>query len=486
MIGNKKLLILIFAICIIENSYSTDVNETDERLSITPQAIEAMSNPNYLVTSGDVYELTYLAGSHPVIYKIVADNTYTIRVSNLSTINVKGLTFSQLKKQVENIVIKNYPMSGVQFILISPGIFNVYVKGEVKEAFHIKTTALTNLSSILNDTLTPYSSTRDIEIISSSGKKREFDLFKAMRYGDFSQNPFLRPGDTVNVKRLKRKVTISGCVERPGTYQLLDGENIQELIETYGGGLKEFANNSKITITSHSKSPDFPLGNSFVLTAKEDIDSYQIKNFDEVYIEDSFKLKNIIYFEGAIENNEKQPICAVLFNTGDDLVSVVRKNRTLFSSLSDVKNAYLIRKNKKIFENFDKIFYDINYDEKIILEAEDRIIVPSLQQIVTVAGAVINPGSYPYVPGKTYEYYIAVAGGFNTSQNDLSKVVIKNSLGKKLAKTDYILPDSIITAKTNSFSYHFNKYAPIITAISTIITAVISILTFTYGRNRLM
>ena len=38
-------------------------------------------------------------------------------------------------------------------------------------------------------------------------------------------------GETITVQRVERKVTISGSVERPGTYQLLAGENIKELIE---------------------------------------------------------------------------------------------------------------------------------------------------------------------------------------------------------------------------------------------------------------
>ena len=44
------------------------------------------------------------------------NSTYKIRVSNLGIVDASGKTFLELKKQVEDIVSKNYPMSG--------GIFN--------------------------------------------------------------------------------------------------------------------------------------------------------------------------------------------------------------------------------------------------------------------------------------------------------------------------------------------------------------------------
>ena len=48
---------------------------------------------------------------------------------------------------------------------------------------------------------------------------------------------------------MERKVYIYGSVERPGTYQLLPGENLKELVEYYGGGLTSLANTNKIKVT---------------------------------------------------------------------------------------------------------------------------------------------------------------------------------------------------------------------------------------------
>ena len=191
----------------------------------------AMSNTDYMVTAGDIYSLTYSANGIPVSYTIPVDPTYKIRVSNLAVLDASGKSFMTLKQQVEEIVQKNYPMSGVQFVLLNPASFKVTIKGEVKRTSEKQAWALTRLSSIVSGTTTGYSSIRDITVTSKNGKKRTYDLFKATRYGDLSQNPYVRPGDVIAINRIKRKVTIKGSIERPGTYELMKGENLKNLIE---------------------------------------------------------------------------------------------------------------------------------------------------------------------------------------------------------------------------------------------------------------
>ena len=82
-----------------------------------------------MVTPGDIYSLNYAVGTNPVSYKILVDTSYKIRVSNLAVLDATNKTYMQLKKQVEEIVSKNYPLSGVQFILTSPASFKITVTG---------------------------------------------------------------------------------------------------------------------------------------------------------------------------------------------------------------------------------------------------------------------------------------------------------------------------------------------------------------------
>ena len=234
----------------------TETEEVVVKETFIPNAQMAMSSPDYLVTAGDVYTLAFAMGTTPVSYTMTVDSSYKIRVANLGIVNAKGLSFLQLKSQVEAIVSKNYPMGGVQFVLVSPAMFNVKVSGDVSSSTESPAWALSRLSSVVVPLFTDYSSSRDIQVISADGTKKVYDLFLAERNGDFSNDPYLRPGDNIIVSEAKRKVRIDGAVKRPGVYELLDGENLKALVEKYGDGLTPYADTSRIDLLRINNEPE--------------------------------------------------------------------------------------------------------------------------------------------------------------------------------------------------------------------------------------
>ncbi|HZK19879.1 MAG TPA: ligand-binding protein, partial [Treponemataceae bacterium] len=95
---------------------------------------------------------------------------------------------------------------------------------------------------------------------------------------------------------------------------------------------------------------------------------------------------------------------------------------------------------------------------------------PFRQYFVTVAGAVLKPNRFPYIPDRNWEYYVALAGGVDKNKNTNDSVAITDITGKKIRKNDVITPETIINVKTNSFLFYFNQYAPVVTTILSIIT----------------
>jgi protein involved in polysaccharide export with SLBB domain len=120
------------------------------------------------------------------------------------------------------------------------------------------------------------------------------------------------------------------------------------------------------------------------------------------------------------------------------------------------------------------MLYDSSYRSQYYVEREDVLIVPFRQYFVSVAGAVELPGLYPYIPDRNWEYYVALAGGFVKERNSREAVVIKDMSGKTLGKGDPITPETTITAQTNAGLYYFNRYAPVITTLLSIVTTVVS------------
>jgi len=459
---------------------------------VSQETILARSSADYRVTPGDVYMLTYAAGNSPVSYVILVDSSYRIRVSNLGVVNGAGKTFMQLKSEVEATVANNYPLSGVQLVLTQPAVFKVYVSGEVKTTGEVSAWGLSRLSELLGSgNLTSSSSIRDISVKSSNGQTREYDLFKAQRDGDRSQDPYLRPGDVITFKRIKRVVTVNGAVERPGSYQLLDGQNIRELVNIYGSGFTSDADKAKLELVRTVNSTDVA-GNKIFLSEKDLDNNFMLEHYDVITVSTISKLQPVMFVEGALLSGSASVSgstselgsaaelagttrITVQFNSGETYASLVRRNINWFTPVSDTQNAYIIRKNEHVPINLNPMLYNTSYRDDVLIHDGDVLIVPFRQYFVTVAGSVARPGRYPYIPDRDWAYYIGLAGGFIAERNAFNSVVITDMNGKKRKKTDAILPETMITASTNHTLYYFNLYSPVILTLLSIVTTFLSL-----------
>lgn len=467
---NRIKYLILFFLCFLA------FNLVAEETAIDPRVQQAMSNPDYLVTAGDVYSLNYAAGIEAVSYKISVDSTYKIRVANLAVLDVRGKTFVELKKEVESIVTKNYPMSGVQFVLLCPANFSVVVTGEVKKTVEQSVWSLTRLSSVISGLGTNYASSRYVILKRANGTEKKCDLFLANRFGDFSHNPYLRPGDVIEIPRIEKRVTISGEVERPGTYELSENENLYDLITYYANGITSYSDLSKIEVTKVPSKQNingekiYLNIDSLSVLEKED---YILDNFDTVIISSYKNAMPFVFVQGAIQGTTSK--VAIQYQPGEVYSNFSKKNKNLFTPSSDIENAYIIRKDQIIPVNLNAMIYGTEEFTDVVVEESDILSIPSKQFYVNVLGAVNKPGRYAYVPNRDYNYYVGLAGGFNIEVNSSEKVIIKNMYGETQNEKGEILPEYTITAKSNSFIYNFNKYAAVISTLLAIITAAFTV-----------
>jgi len=353
----------------------------------------AMAEKNYKVTAGDVYTLSFYQNGAGNSYTIIVDSTYKIKIANLGAINCENLSFIQLKKNIETLVMHNYPLSVVTFAMLQPSVFNVLIKGEVLSAHTTKAWALTRLSDILPAAeLTQFSSTRNVKIKSANGKTKTCDLFKAKRNADFSENPYLRPGDEIEFFKTDRKVSISGSVERAGTYELLKDENLSELINIYAKGTTKTANLFKIQLLRFEDSSNqSETHKKIIYLDKNSIEkNFLLADMDSIYIPDQNEIQSFIEVKGVIKNpangySETDAYNARAYNiyrrklsffTTETYASLLRRNRDLFTVFSDLENTYIQRGTEQIKLQADKILDDLNFENEIFVQKGDEIIVP--------------------------------------------------------------------------------------------------------------
>lgn len=477
-------------------SSKTGSDSAEKELNFIPDAQVAMSRADYPVTAGDIYTLAFSVGTNPVTYSIPLDSSYKLRIANLGVINAKGLTFLELKDQVIKIVQKNYPMGGVQFVLTAPAVFTVEITGEVLKTAEKKVWALVRLSSFIDDNYTDYSSLRKITVQSDDGSSKVYDLFKASRYGDLTQDPFLRPGDRIVVAKMERKVFVDGAVKRPGVYELLDGENLKSLIDLYGDGFTPFSDLSRIELSRFVNDKD-SYGEKIYLNKEDYEKDFNLVCYDSVTVSSLIDLSLHVFVEGAVQelpddsalkagagvvagasvNASKR--LSFSFSEGEDYAFFIRKNKDILTEVSDLENVYIIRDGEKIALNLLSVLYDASYYAKIEMKNNDTLLIPFKQFFVSVSGAVYLPGRYPYIPDRTWDYYIGLAGGFIKEKNAGNAIVITDVNGKKHKKSEFIKPEMTIEAKSNSGLYYFNQYAPIVTTILSAVSTSIAVLAAT-------
>jgi len=243
----RILPFVLLTLYLVAPSFSENTQQNGVTPSLQEMLLLSLSSEDYPVTPGDTYQLAYFTAGSAVTTFTVVTSDYTANLGVLGNIDAEGLTFIDLKKQIEQRILRAYPDSSPSITIVSNGQFSVFVKGEVKSAGFYTAWGLTRLSQVIEHFLTSYSSTREMMIISKSGQTKKYDLFKAIRFGDRDQDPYVHPGDTIVVSKRDRAIRLSGAVRRGGIYQPLANEGLKELIEYYGDGFTELADRSRPT-----------------------------------------------------------------------------------------------------------------------------------------------------------------------------------------------------------------------------------------------
>lgn len=447
-------------------------------------AVLAMTMPDYLVTPGDRYVLRFTRSFTPTTLTTIVEHDFTLNFNILGKVNGRGLAFVELKRRVEQLVTESYPGSTPGLSIQSVGRFEVYMTGEVTESRYTTVTGLTRLGS-LSRHFTKYSSERDVRIVSRAGESRTFDLFAARRDGREDQNPFLRPGDRILVSPYDREVRVSGQVRKPGAYHLLPGEDLCDVLERYGGGVTAGAATEAVRITRNSTSE---ISRVEYVDASERCE-IELLDQDLVHVPDRNAYLPVVYFEGALlgrprsnadgtaEIAESPSRVRYQFRPGETLSSAVRALGARFTEESDLANAYLERGNAGERMPVDLSAYLFSQDEGavIALEPKDRIVVPFRRLFVTVSGAVQAPGSFPYIVDRTYEYYLGLAGGVDTSRNIGGKPKIRTADGGRRELSKAIGPEDDIFFPTNNPFVYLTPLATIIGTAASVVSVVLAI-----------
>jgi len=270
-------------------------------------------------------------------------------------------------------------------------------------------------------------SLRELQLVRNNTIIAKVDFYSFFMDGEnqFS-NIKLIDGDVIHVPNVKKRVSISGQVNRPSTYELLPGESISDII-TYASGFKSDASSSiilsqispveerssddnartKIAIKFKDKE-SITLNNGDTITVPSislvdlNITIYGRVKSPGLYPGANTTLKNVLDIAGGFDD----PIYRKSIR--DNEITVLRQDSSQFYSEEIVlsykeADQFKLQVNDKIF-----VYEDINYKNNFTYRVE---------------GEVFKPGTYSI--GKknlTVRQALALAGGLTelSSEKNIS------------------------------------------------------------------
>jgi len=267
-------------------------------------------------------------------------------------------------------------------------------------------------------------------------------------------------------KQEERKLTIRGEVLYPGEYEYADNTTLEDLV-LQAGGPTDAASYVKVDVSRRvrdnratkpgevvAESYSFELKDGFVVSGDA---GFQLQPFDEVFVRKSpgyveqehvtidgevpfsgqyvltkknYRLSDLIKAAGGL-NKEAYPQGARLLRVMSETEKLQQQSMlkaTLSGDSVDVRKLE-ISDTRYIGIHLDKAIANPGDDEwDIVLQSGDRIIVPQLNNTVTINGEVMYPSTVAYKKGERLSYYINQAGGYSVKAKS-SRVFVVNMNG---------------------------------------------------------
>jgi protein involved in polysaccharide export with SLBB domain len=272
-----------------------------------------------------------------------------------------------------------------------------------------------------------------------------FDLLKYIYKGDFSQNPYVYPGDEITVVPITDGVFVHGEINGPlkGWVPIHAHDRADDFLKLFL--FNENSDTARIEL--RRRVPQKQGGEKTEIFMLSQNPGIELVNGDVLTVPPR---RNAIQTLFAIIDGE-------ILRPG---MYPIEKNRTLARDLiamagdttpfANTRNAVIIRKLKFTAEtegtvpevpvpefgepldnvrpelgsalklmNSTKDFTLIRLRDNpdVFLETGDQVLVPRIEKTVYVSGNVKSPGGYTYVEGKSKGYYISKAGGFTDKAN---------------------------------------------------------------------
>jgi protein involved in polysaccharide export with SLBB domain len=438
----------------------------------------AIDEQTYYIGGGDIFHI-YLVDLPSMNYVGVVTQDYYLIIPALGIIPIGGkMTLARAK-----VVIADYMRQKLK----KPNQIRVLLEG-------VKTAQITAFGSVnspgnfsftgstrLWDALKLVSSANLSEInfrevrLKNTDSVAYFDLLAFLYKGNFSQNPYVYPGDQLYLLPATNRVFIGGSGLRAwinGLIPIHQNERIGDFLSFFF--FNENADSEHIIVQRTEDGREYQ---QITYNLKQTEDFY-LKNHDVIMVpvkNDYGSEFNIVNTTGEVLRPGSYPIP----KTGTSVQTMIALAGG-YTSFADSTRIVILRSDKVIptytitnvegavrpevtaglsmmVASKDYQVVRVKDHPESVLKNKDVLLIPRKENMVFVSGSVKYPGGYAFAPHQKKNYYIDLAGGM-TPNADKSNVSIFSSFGNfvfQIKSSNEILDDGDIISVPMAREYKF-------------------------------
>jgi len=443
---------------------------------------------NYIIGEGD--QLTVAIWGYAYYnYNFTVNEDGYITTLEVGRIYLKGLTFSAAKQLLRQRFASAFDLTNSKFdvsITYSKSI-KVNIVGEVVNpgSYNISSLNTAFNALVAAGGVTEIGSVRNIQVQRNGKVIKTLDVYQFLMNAGASDDTYLEANDYIIVNGIGRVVEVQGEVNRPYKFELVKGENLNEVI-AYAGGLRATAYKRNVTIFRYFDNENIVMDFNLDSIERNGI-NYPIIDGDKiVFARIPEVIENIVTIQGSCRFPGNYQL-----TEGMRISDLIVKAKGLnYEAYTD--RAYLIRKDAKLNDvyvpfNLLEVIENPNSAFNFKLNKFDVVDIFSKNEFketfnVVINGAVKVPGTFPYYERMTLKDLLYYSGGlkveaanskieisrivnFNDASalNEPTRVIIQTvSIGKELAIDDaantfQLQPyDQVFVRNTPEFEYQKN------------------------------
>jgi len=449
-------------------------------------ALEGPIDPEkYIVGPSDVLGVNIWTVP-PLSFVLTVTPEGMLIVPSVGEIEVAGLKLSVVKERVLAEIHKKYLVGNPTVNLLDIRDIVVTITGNVRHPGRYKMNAAQRVDRLIQEAnqvvrasqvVLPTqgvekdenpnynaatASKRAIVLRRRDGTTHQVDIQEFFATKNEQRDPFLLEGDEVFVPTTdysKNLFAVYGAVNAPGRFEYVRGDSVLGAIKLAYGATKR-ANPDSIELVRLD--PTNGRLNSTIIKAHDlypgSSENLPLEPGDRILVREKFDPREDyrVFVEGEVRFPGIYPI-----TKGMTRLSTVIEQAGGFTEFASLQSAELLRNSVDVDEgqlnrmlrqrgnitpednnyvsvegdiqirrndvnvDFEKLFLARDTTQDILVQNDDRIIIPSVRKTVHVFGQVVTPGNVPFIPGKNVSYYVDCAGGYTEDAEKGDVAVIK-------------------------------------------------------------